>query len=122
MAIWSINLSLALRVELLKARARRDRWIEEVDLLSTELARTTAFFDGKVNWWMSLVDKRLNVSPELSEGLCAARPISSADMRTESDPTTLLHVVWALSQSYLLYVGQAADYSILIDSTVVFKV
>ena len=56
-AIWNINLYLALRVEWLKARARRDRWMEEVDLLTTELTRTVAFFDSRVNWWMSLIDK-----------------------------------------------------------------
>lgn len=70
MAIWNINLYLALCVEWLKA-ARHDRWMEEVELLSAELARTMAFFDGKANWWVSLVDKRSDVSPELSDGLHA---------------------------------------------------
>ena len=70
-AIWNINLYLALRVEWLKARTRHDRWMEEVDLLTTELTCTAAFFDSRVNWWTSLIDKRSNISPELSDGLSA---------------------------------------------------
>ena len=45
--------------------------MEEVDLLSTELARTATFFDSKANWWMSLLDKRSDVPSELSDGIHA---------------------------------------------------
>jgi hypothetical protein len=61
----------ALRVEWLKARARRDRWMEEVELLSAELVRTATFFDNKADWWTSLLDKQSEVSPELYDGLRA---------------------------------------------------
>lgn len=66
-----INLCSALRVEWLKARARRDRWVEEVALLSAELARTATFFDTRADWWVSIADMRSNVSPELADGLHA---------------------------------------------------
>ena len=71
MSAHLLTLFSALHVEWLKARARRDCWAEEVTLLSAELTRTAAFFDSRVEWWVSLVDMRSNVSPELSNGLHA---------------------------------------------------
>ena len=61
----------ALRVEWLKARARRDRWREEVDLLVTEITRAALFFDNWADWWSSLVGRRSQLPPDLSDGLCA---------------------------------------------------
>ena len=66
-----IHLYSALCVEWLKARARRDRWKEEVELLSTELTRAAIFFNSKAGWWTSLAEKRSGVSPELADGLRA---------------------------------------------------
>ncbi|EIW81617.1 hypothetical protein CONPUDRAFT_73294 [Coniophora puteana RWD-64-598 SS2] len=48
-----------LRVEWLKARARAQRWEEEVDLLKEEMRRVRAFLEHRAQWWdeRSILDK-----------------------------------------------------------------
>lgn len=65
------NIYAALRVEWLKARARRDRWKEEVDLLVTEISRAALFFNNRAEWWNSLVGRRSQLPPDLLDGLRA---------------------------------------------------
>lgn len=47
----------ALRVEWLKARAQRDRWREEVELLTAEITRTVSFFDRQADRWTQLTGR-----------------------------------------------------------------
>ena len=48
---WTL---IGLRIEWCKSRARRDRWIEEVELLQEECRRVLAFFEHRANEWESL--------------------------------------------------------------------
>jgi hypothetical protein len=45
------NQALALRIEWCKARARAQRWLEEVQLLSEEMRRVLVFLQWKVGVW-----------------------------------------------------------------------
>ncbi|KAJ7108379.1 hypothetical protein C8R43DRAFT_1091876 [Mycena crocata] len=58
----------ALRIEWAKARARRLRWCEEVDLLEEEMRRILKFFTWWSGWWTSLIGQREPVSDAQSEG------------------------------------------------------
>jgi hypothetical protein len=62
---------LALRVEWAKAKARADRWEEEVVLLDEEMQWVLAFCEWKNAWWKEQVTQRPAVSPEVDEGLSA---------------------------------------------------
>lgn len=81
----------ALRVEWLKARARRDRWIEEVELLTAEITRSATFFDSTADWWMSLIDKRSDISPELADGLRAYAACQADIQRRHANRVRSLH-------------------------------
>ncbi|KAJ7175247.1 hypothetical protein C8R43DRAFT_873015 [Mycena crocata] len=48
----------ALRIEWAKARARRLRWSEEVDLLEEEMKRILKFFTWWAGWWTGLIGQR----------------------------------------------------------------
>jgi hypothetical protein len=76
---FTFNLiSSGLRVEWAKARARKDRWSEEVILLVEEMRRVLCFFDWKAEWWLSRTKTRTDISEELREGLvaCATKQAS----------------------------------------------
>lgn len=70
--------TLGVRVEWLKARARAQRWEEEVRLLREEMRRTLATFTWQASWWD---DKALyeNGDCVLTEGL-KAYAFEHADM------------------------------------------
>ncbi|KAG1809744.1 hypothetical protein EV424DRAFT_1473851 [Suillus variegatus] len=42
---------LAMRIEWCKARARANRWSEEVELLQEEMRRVSAFLEWQTEWW-----------------------------------------------------------------------
>ncbi|KAJ7194745.1 hypothetical protein GGX14DRAFT_537360 [Mycena pura] len=63
--------SLDIRIEWTKARARADRWREELILLDEEMRRVLQFCQWKAAWWDARRYARRDVSPELAEGLCA---------------------------------------------------
>lgn len=63
--IWK---HIALKIEWCKARARYERWEEEVILLVEEMRRVQEYARWKADWWMSRVDLRFAVSTELREG------------------------------------------------------
>ncbi|KAJ7817065.1 hypothetical protein B0H13DRAFT_426053 [Mycena leptocephala] len=48
----------AVRIEWAKARARRMRWSEEVDLLEEEMRRVLQFLRWRSAWWMEQVGRR----------------------------------------------------------------
>lgn len=62
---------LALKIEWCKARARSERWEEEVILLVEEMRRVLAYGRWKAEWWRGKVGRRSNVSPEVLEGIDA---------------------------------------------------
>ncbi|KAJ7180060.1 hypothetical protein C8R43DRAFT_871124 [Mycena crocata] len=60
-----------IRVEWTKARARADRWREELILLDEEMRRVLVYCEWKAHWWRDRRVPRTGISPELKEGLCA---------------------------------------------------
>ncbi|KAJ7494558.1 hypothetical protein B0H11DRAFT_1716969 [Mycena galericulata] len=65
-----------IRIEWTKARARADRWQEEVILLEEEMRRVLEFCAWKARWWDQRVapargEGRAPITPELAEGLRA---------------------------------------------------
>lgn len=61
----------AVRVEWAKAKARAERWTEEVLLVNEEMRRTIAYCRWQSAWWKSQVGERQNISPELVDGMAA---------------------------------------------------
>ncbi|KAF8200630.1 hypothetical protein K438DRAFT_1514981, partial [Mycena galopus ATCC 62051] len=60
-----------IRLEWTKARARADRWREELTLLEEEMRCVLQFCVWKAEWWDERREARAWVSPELAEGLQA---------------------------------------------------
>ncbi|KAJ7118695.1 hypothetical protein C8R43DRAFT_1091016 [Mycena crocata] len=60
-----------IRVEWTRARARADRWREELILLDEEMRRVLEFCTWKAEWWMDRLDSRPGVDEVLAEGLRA---------------------------------------------------
>ncbi|KAJ7715473.1 hypothetical protein B0H16DRAFT_1805290 [Mycena metata] len=58
-----------IQVEWSKARARADRWREELVLLEEEMRRTVEFCLWKAKWWEEQLGLREDVAPALVEGL-----------------------------------------------------
>lgn len=63
---------LALRIQWLRARARKARWSEEVELLQEEMGRVLRFLDWHARWWVEQENRREEgVDAYLREGLSA---------------------------------------------------
>ncbi|KAJ7149097.1 hypothetical protein C8R46DRAFT_1009634 [Mycena filopes] len=60
-----------IRVEWAKARARADRWREELVLLEEEMRRVLEFCLWKARWWEEKLGQRGDVAGPLAEGLRA---------------------------------------------------
>ncbi|KAF9019901.1 hypothetical protein BDZ89DRAFT_1093800 [Hymenopellis radicata] len=61
-----------LRIEWCKARARKLRWQEEVELLLEEMRRVIQYHRWQGEWWLQRLDmRRTDVSPELHQGMFA---------------------------------------------------
>ncbi|KAJ7198757.1 hypothetical protein GGX14DRAFT_536593 [Mycena pura] len=60
-----------IRIEWTKARARADRWREELIYVEEEMCRTLDFGTWKAGWWDKRRQARSGVSAELAEGLYA---------------------------------------------------
>ncbi|KAK6977452.1 CxC2 domain-containing protein [Favolaschia claudopus] len=60
-----------IRVEWAKARARADRWREEVVLLEEEMRRTLVFCGWKARWWQERANVEREVAPAVAEGMRA---------------------------------------------------
>ena len=88
----STDLSIALRVEWAKAKARADRWEEEVVLLDEEMRRTLEFCSWKAAWWESQIIQREPLLPSdgpLMDGLRAYAYKQAALEREISDKWAL---------------------------------
>ncbi|TDL13645.1 hypothetical protein BD410DRAFT_735067, partial [Rickenella mellea] len=60
-----------LRVEYAKAKARIERWDEEVRLVTEEMRRTVAFLCYKSNWWLDRRECRSEAPVHIAAGLRA---------------------------------------------------
>lgn len=60
-----------MRVEWCKARARAQRYREDLELVDEEMGRAIAYTEWRAEWWMKQTDRRENVSAELQDGLRA---------------------------------------------------
>ncbi|KAG6819394.1 hypothetical protein H0H93_012241 [Arthromyces matolae] len=60
-----------IRLEWLKARARAQRWKEEVKLVDEEMRRVLQYTEWKGTWWDGRASCRNTSSPSLNEGLRA---------------------------------------------------
>ncbi|KAG6824771.1 hypothetical protein H0H92_005865 [Tricholoma furcatifolium] len=65
------SLQEGLRLEWMKARARADRWREEVMLLEEEMRRALEYTRWKAKWWEEQGTRRPTNSEFLKEGLAA---------------------------------------------------
>ncbi|KAK7054020.1 CxC2 domain-containing protein [Favolaschia claudopus] len=61
----------AVRVEWAKTKARRDRWVEEVELLREEMRRVLRFLAWRALWWEQRRAVLWEVAPEVRAGLQA---------------------------------------------------
>ncbi|KAJ7715461.1 hypothetical protein B0H16DRAFT_1667065 [Mycena metata] len=60
----------AVRVEWSKAKARRDRWVEEVQLLREEMRRVMRFLQWQAAWWEAQRKARgTEIQPEVAAGV-----------------------------------------------------
>ncbi|RDX40751.1 hypothetical protein OH76DRAFT_1459407 [Lentinus brumalis] len=62
------NLQAALRVEWCKARARAQRWSEEVELLEEEMRRVIQYHEWRAGWWEQRVGTTFQDRPDYLEG------------------------------------------------------
>ncbi|KAF7783272.1 hypothetical protein Agabi119p4_2648 [Agaricus bisporus var. burnettii] len=60
-----------LRIQWLRARARVDRWSEEIKLLLEEMRRVKMFLESEAAGWGKCCSLRSDINPELKEGLVA---------------------------------------------------
>ncbi|KAJ7890043.1 hypothetical protein B0H13DRAFT_2341227 [Mycena leptocephala] len=66
-----VELHNSVRVEWSKARARRDRWVEEVQILWEEMKRVLRFLRWVQDEWEHMAKQRTEVDPQLAAGLKA---------------------------------------------------
>ncbi|KAE9393382.1 hypothetical protein BT96DRAFT_773708, partial [Gymnopus androsaceus JB14] len=60
---------LGLRVEWCKARARAQRYQEELELVDEEMGRAIAFTRWRADWWLKQIGLRQTVTAEVRDGL-----------------------------------------------------
>ncbi|KAJ7623835.1 hypothetical protein DFH06DRAFT_1142681 [Mycena polygramma] len=58
----------SIRVEWARARARKDRWTEEVMLLREEMRRVLRYLDWQVRWWRDRAALRTDWSAAVGAG------------------------------------------------------
>ncbi|KAK7033760.1 CxC2 domain-containing protein [Favolaschia claudopus] len=71
----------AVRVEWAAAKARRDRWTEEVQLLREEMRRVLRFLQWRALWWEDRRTITRAVMPEVKDGLQAFAAQQAAVLR-----------------------------------------
>ena len=80
--------TVGLGIEWAKAKARADRWEEDVVLLDEEMRRVLEFCKWKATWWMEQVSLLETLPRPLMEGL-RAYAAQQADMEQR------IHAAWA---------------------------
>lgn len=58
-------------MEWCKARARAQRYREELELVDEEMGRAIAFTKWRAEWWLKQIGLRKDVTAEVSDGLAA---------------------------------------------------
>ncbi|KAJ6463650.1 hypothetical protein C8R47DRAFT_992586 [Mycena vitilis] len=107
---------IAVRVEWSKAKARKERWEEEVELLREEMKRVLRFLRWRAQWWETRRGtRRTNVSQELRGGLeaYAARQAAGAReiarrFKTSWDTSAATAVRMAVRDDAALEAGMTA--------------
>lgn len=61
----------AVRVEWVKARARKQRWVEEVALLKEEMRRVRRYLQWAASEWESRAKGWIGLMPDIEAGLIA---------------------------------------------------
>ncbi|KAJ6455636.1 hypothetical protein C8R47DRAFT_1228133 [Mycena vitilis] len=111
-----VQLHSSVRVEWSKAKARKERWEEEVALLREEMKRVLRFLRWRAQWWETRrASRRAGVSPELRGGLeaYAARQAAGAReiarrFKTSWDTSAATAVRMAVRDDAALAEGMAA--------------
>ncbi|KAF8137103.1 hypothetical protein EV363DRAFT_1156356 [Boletus edulis] len=88
----------AIRLEWCKARARANRWAEEVELLVEEQRRTLQFLRWQSDWWLERQALIMTDDPALQEGL-KAYALRQAALR--QDLANHFEHIWRNTQSYI---------------------
>ncbi|KAJ7040223.1 hypothetical protein C8F04DRAFT_948763 [Mycena alexandri] len=106
----------SVRVEWSKAKARKERWEEEVELLREEMKRVLRFLRWRALWWEERRSSRMeNVTPELRAGLDAyaarqawiAREVARKFQRTWATSVATA-VRYAIAEEGVLMEGMVA--------------
>ncbi|KAL0954278.1 hypothetical protein HGRIS_005406 [Hohenbuehelia grisea] len=63
------ELNAAVHAKWARAKARADRWCEEVVLVEEEMRRVLKYCEWRASWWISQADLRTNITAELKEGI-----------------------------------------------------
>ncbi|KAJ6518333.1 hypothetical protein C8R47DRAFT_1205389 [Mycena vitilis] len=111
-----VQLHDSVRVEWSKAKARKERWEEEVELLREEMKRVLRFLRWRAQWWETRRGtRRTNVSQELRGGLeaYAARQAAGAReiarrFKTSWDTSAATAVRMAVRDDAALEAGMTA--------------
>ncbi|KAJ7027844.1 hypothetical protein C8F04DRAFT_1266632 [Mycena alexandri] len=106
----------SVRVEWSKAKARKERWEEEVDLLREEMKRVLRFLRWRAVWWESQRGSRTEVSRELASGLQAYAACQAAMHR---DITRKFKTAWDTSAATAVRTAARED-ALLLESMTAF--
>ncbi|TDL13451.1 hypothetical protein BD410DRAFT_735374, partial [Rickenella mellea] len=105
-----------MRVEWAKAKARAERWDEEVVLVIEEMRRTLAFLTWRATWWEAQCSRRTGLSVALSSGICAYGIKQAAIQRCLALRFSQLWLPFlaakGLSQSWCSSAGTPADLNV----------
>ncbi|KAI6142305.1 hypothetical protein EDD17DRAFT_1711602 [Pisolithus thermaeus] len=98
----------AMRIEWCKARARANRWTEEVELLMEEMRRTDQFLKWHASWWT----ERINILPvtdnSLAEGLIAYAHRQASLRHSLKDR---FHSMWSSTLAGTNYLGFSTSFT-----------
>ncbi|KAJ7027962.1 hypothetical protein C8F04DRAFT_1212258 [Mycena alexandri] len=100
-----VTLHESVRVEWSKAKARKERWEEEVELLREEMKRVLRFLRWRSVWWEARRGSREQVSRELASGLDAYAARQAAVHR---DIARKFKTAWDTSAATALNIGETA--------------
>ncbi|TRM57974.1 hypothetical protein BD626DRAFT_411071, partial [Schizophyllum amplum] len=83
----------AVRVEWAKARARSERWREEVDILKEEMRRVLRFLQWRVGWWKTRAAFQADVDPAGRAGIQA---YAQRQAHLMQQLQTAFHATWSV--------------------------
>ncbi|KAK7027686.1 CxC2 domain-containing protein [Favolaschia claudopus] len=96
----------AVRIEWSRAKARRDRWVEEVQHLREEMRRVLRFLSWKALWW----EKRAAVDRPVGEDIKAGlRSYASRQAASARDISRRFKVIWDGSASSAVRAAMRED-------------